>query len=95
MTAADPLCFRFSSLGMDMPLFHRAVSQGEEITAAAQPVNVADRLRRRVLCADLQKGVGAAYYGEGNSLAVYLDDQAAQPLRDRGGGLCPEPTARG
>ena len=24
VTAADPLCFRFNSLGMDMPLFHRA-----------------------------------------------------------------------
>jgi hypothetical protein len=54
VTTADPLCLRFNSLGMDMPLFHRAVSQGEEITAAAQPVNVADRLRRRVLCADVQ-----------------------------------------
>ena len=79
VTAADPVCFRFNSLGMDMPLFHRAVSQGGEITAAAQPVNVADRLRRRVLCADVQKGVGAAYYGEGNSLAVYLDDQVLNP----------------
>jgi hypothetical protein len=78
-TAADPLCFRFNSLGMDMPLFHRAVSQGEEITAAAEPVNVADRLRRRVLCADVQKGVGAAYYGEGNSLAIYLDGQVLNP----------------
>ena len=95
VTAADPHCFRFSSLGMDMPLFHRAVPQGEEITAAAQPVNVADRLRRRVLCDDLQKGVGAAYYGEGNSLAVYLDDQATQPIRDSRWRLCPEPTGLG
>jgi hypothetical protein len=79
VTAADPLCLRFNSLGMDMPLFHRAVSQGEEITVAAQPVNVADRLRRRVLCADVQKGVGAAYYGEGNSLAIYLDNQILNP----------------
>jgi hypothetical protein len=79
VSAADPLCLRFNSLGMDMLLFHRAVSQGEEITAAAQPVNVADRLRRRVLCADVQKGVGAAYYGEGNSLAIYLDDQILNP----------------
>jgi hypothetical protein len=76
---ADPLCFRFNSLGMDMPLFHRAVSQGEEITAAAQPVNVADRLRRRVLCTDLERGVGAAYYGEGSSLAIYLDNQFLNP----------------
>jgi hypothetical protein len=79
VSAADPLCLRFNSLGMDMPLFHRAVSQGEEITAAAQPVNVADRLRRRVLCADVQKGVGAAYYGEGNSLAIYLDNRILNP----------------
>jgi hypothetical protein len=79
VTTADPLCFRFNSLGMDMPLFHRAVSQGEEITAAAQPFNVADRLRRRVLCADVQKGIGAVYYGEGNSVAIYLDDQILNP----------------
>lgn len=79
VSAADPLCFRFNSLGMDMPLFHRAVSQGEEITAAAQPVNVADRLRRRVLCADVQKGVGAAYYGEGNSMAITLGNDVLNP----------------
>ena len=76
---ANPLCMRFSSLGMDMPLFHRAVSQGEEITDAARPVNVADRLRRRVLCADVQKGVGAEYYGELNSLAVYVEDRLLNP----------------
>jgi hypothetical protein len=81
VTPASPDCFRFSSLGMDMPLFHRAVSQGEEITAAAQPVNVVDRLRRRVLCADVQKGVGAVYYGEGNSVAVYLDNQILNPYQ--------------
>jgi hypothetical protein len=73
--SVDPLCFRFNPLGMDMPLFHRAVSPGEEIVAPATPVNVADRLRRRVLCADLEKGIGASYYGEGNSLALYLDGQ--------------------
>ena len=52
---ADPHCLRFSSLGMDIPLFHRAIPQGEEITDPAQPFNVADRLKRRVLCDDLQK----------------------------------------
>jgi hypothetical protein len=82
-TAADPLCFRFNPLGMDMPLFHRAVSQGEQISAAATPVNVADRLRRRVLCSDLQKGVGAVYYGEGNSVALYFDDQPLNPYQIR------------
>ena len=70
-TATGQLCYRFSSLGMDIPLFHRAVSQGEQITAPAQPVNVPDRLRRRVLCDDLKRGVGAAYYGPGNSLVLY------------------------
>jgi hypothetical protein len=82
-TSADPLAFRFNSLGMDMDLFHRAVSQGEEITAPATPVNVADRLRRRVLCADLQHGVGAEYYGETNSLALYVNDQLVNPYQIR------------
>ena len=74
VSAANPLNFRISSLGMDFPLFHKAVSQGLEITAPAGPVNVPDRLRRRVLCADVQQGVGAQYYGEGNSLALYIHD---------------------
>jgi hypothetical protein len=77
--AGAPGCFRFSSLGMDIPLFHRAAPQGEQITDPARPFNVADRLRRRVLCADLQKGVGAVYYGESNSLAVYLDGRLLNP----------------
>jgi hypothetical protein len=38
-------------------------------------------LRRRVLCADLQKGVGAVYYGENNSLAVYLDGNLLNPYQ--------------
>ncbi len=74
-----PECLRFSSLGMDIPLFHRAISQGQEITEPAQPFNVADRLKRRVLCDDLRKGVGAVYYGEGRSLALYLDDKLLNP----------------
>ena len=72
-------CYRFSSLGMDIPLFHRAKSQGEQITAPAEPYNVADRLRRRVLCDDLQKGIGAIYYGEGASLAIYLGGKLLNP----------------
>jgi hypothetical protein len=64
---------------MDIPLFHRAISQGEEITDPAQPYNVADRLKRRVLCDDLRKGVGAVYYGEGKSLALYLDGKLLNP----------------
>ena len=50
----------------------------------AEPFNVADRLKRRVLCADLQKGVGAVYYGEGKSLALYLDNQLLNPYEIRG-----------
>lgn len=72
-------CFRLSSLDRDISLFHRAVPQGEEITDPALPFNVADRLRRRVLCADLQKGLGARYYGENNSLAIYLDGRLLNP----------------
>jgi hypothetical protein len=79
ISAVDPHCLRFSSLGMDIPLFHRAISQGERITDVAQPFNVADRLKRRVLCDDLRKGVGAVYYGEGKSLALYLDDKLLNP----------------
>lgn len=79
ISSASPECLRFSSLGMDTPLFHRAILQGEEITDPAQPFNVADRLKRRVLCDDLRKGVGAVYYGESNSLALYLDGKLLNP----------------
>ena len=79
ISAVSPECLRFSSLGMDIPLFHRAIPQGEEITDPTQPFNVADRLRRRVLCNDLQKGVGAVYYGEGKSIALYLDGKLLNP----------------
>ncbi|HEX7359767.1 MAG TPA: hypothetical protein VF283_04680 [Bryobacteraceae bacterium] len=83
ISAVDPHCLRFSSLGMDIPLFHRAIPQGEEITDPAQPFNVADRLKRRVLCDDVLKGVGAVYYGEGNSVVIYLDDQPLNPYEIR------------
>ena len=79
ISAVDAHCLRFSSLGMDIPLFHRAISQGEEITEPAQPFNVADSLKRRVLCDDLPKGVGAVYYGEGKSLVIYFNDQPLNP----------------
>jgi len=79
VSAAESHCLRFNPLGMDLPLFHRAISQGEEITAPAQPFNVADSLKRRVLCDDLPKGVGAVYYGEAKSLVIYLDDEPLNP----------------
>jgi hypothetical protein len=74
-------CYRFSSLGNDAPLFHRAVYQGRQITAPAGPANVPDRLRRRVLCEDLGKGVGAAYYGPGKSLLLMLDGKPVNPYQ--------------
>jgi hypothetical protein len=77
--AHGQLCYRFSPLGMDIPLFHPAVSQGEDITALAQPVNVPDRLRRRVLCDDIQKGVGAGYYG--TCLELYLGGNLLNPYQ--------------
>jgi hypothetical protein len=70
-------CFRFNSLGRDMPLFNHPVSQGSEITALARPVNVADVLLRRVLCRDIAKTSPPVYYGNGNSLALYLGDLAS------------------
>jgi hypothetical protein len=80
-THPGQFCYRFSSVGADMPLFHKAVSQGEQITSAAQPVNVPDRLRRHILCDDLQKGVGAQYYGEGASLAIHLNGNLLNPYQ--------------
>src|SRR5262249_10395206 len=79
ISAADAHCLRFSPLGADVPLFHRAISQGEEITERARPFNVPDQLKRRVLCDDLPNGVASVYYGEGKSLAIYLDDDVLNP----------------
>jgi hypothetical protein len=73
--------FRFSALGADMALFNNPVSQGTDITAASQPVNLPDRLRRRVLCQDIQSGVATVYYGQGNSLALYLNNALLNPYQ--------------
>jgi hypothetical protein len=81
MESGNKQCFRFSALNQDVPLFHRAISQGEQIAAAARPANVPDRLLRRVLCADLTQGVGATYYGQGASLALYLNKQLLNPYQ--------------
>jgi len=80
-SAGGAVCYRLSSLGMDMPLFHAAVPQGEQISASATPVNVPDRLPRVALCADMQKGVGSSFYGEGASLALYLNSQLLNPYQ--------------
>ena len=71
-----PQCFRFSPLGRDMPLFNSPITQGAEITEAAAPRNVPDRLKRHVLCRDIEQieaGAAGIYYGIGKSLALYVD----------------------
>ena len=80
-STGKPQCFRFSPLGRDVPLFTNPVSQGAQVTAAASPVNVPDRLLRRVLCQDLRSGAGAVYYGEGNSLAIYSGGKLLNPYQ--------------
>jgi len=75
------VCYRFSSLGIDEPLFHRAIPQGDPITVAAAEENVPDRLLRPVLCADLEMGAGTKYYGEGASLALYLEGRLLNPYQ--------------
>lgn len=82
--AGNPQCFRFSSLGRDFPLFNSPISQGEDITDPAEPKNVPDRLRRNVLCQDIQDslaGTPAVYYGFGKSLALYVDDALISQIR--------------
>jgi hypothetical protein len=77
VSAAATTCFRFNSLGRDAPLFNDPISQGSEITSAATPANVPDRLRRRALCHDIEQIIknraAPVYYGKGNSLALYLN----------------------
>ena len=81
MAPGNTQCFRFSALNQDVPLFHQAISQGEQIAAVAGPANVPDRLLRRVLCADLSQGVGGTYYGQGASLALYLNKVLLNPYQ--------------
>ena len=69
-------CFRFSPLGRDIALFTTPIYQGADITTAAEPFNVPDRLRRHVLCRDIeeiQKGAAGVYYGLQKSLIIYVD----------------------
>ncbi|MGD0125877.1 MAG: hypothetical protein ABSF46_10980 [Terriglobia bacterium] len=80
-SAGKPQCYRFSPLGRDISLFTNPISQGSQINSAATPVNVPDRLRRRVLCQDLASGAGAVYYGEGNSLAIYAGGKLLNPYQ--------------
>ena len=85
VAAAGNTCFRFSSLGRDMPLFNHPVSQGSEITAPARPVNVPDVLLRPVLCSDIRQTLAAdpaaLNYDPGNSLALYIDGSLVVPSK--------------
>jgi hypothetical protein len=74
----NPLCFRFSPLGRDMPLFNRPIFQGADITTAARPENVPDRLRRHVLCRDIVSAAPAVYYGAGKSLLLSISGQVVK-----------------
>ncbi len=74
-------CFRFSTLGADMPLFHQATELPDDTTTLAGPSNVPDRLTRHLLCQDIRtitepnpaKRRPPVYYGPGLSLAIYRD----------------------
>lgn len=70
-----PGCFRFNPLGADMPLFNHPIPKAANDLTLAVPANVPDRLRRRVLCQDIESQAGV-YYGEGKSLALYTTDGA-------------------
>lgn len=76
-----PGCYRFTSLGYDMPLFHAASPQGEQIMSAASEINVPDFLTRAELCADMRKGASSSYYGIGASLSLVLNGQLLNPYQ--------------
>jgi hypothetical protein len=79
-------CFRFSSLGCDMPLFNhpvplpQPVAKSPDITGPAEPANVADRLSRNALCDDIQNA-REVYYGLGQSLALTIDGAFQSSIR--------------
>jgi hypothetical protein len=85
VVAGNPQCFRFSTLGADIPLFNNPVALPPDTTTLAQPQNVPDRLRRRVLCKDIRditlKNAAPVYYGTGLSLALYLDGSLQDPFK--------------
>lgn len=73
--------FRLGTLGIDLALFNDPVSQGTDVTTAATPLNVPDRLRRPVLQQDLASGVGSAYYGPGRSVTLFLNGTLLNPYQ--------------
>ena len=83
----NPLCFRFSSLSADMPLFNNPIALPPDTATLAQPQNVPDRLRRRVLCKDIwditRKNAAPVYYGPNLSLALYVNGSLQDPSKIR------------
>lgn len=73
--------WRISALNHDMPLYNRPEAE-ERITHMAEPYNVPMQLSRRRLHEDLLSPV-SQYYGEGLSLALYINGSATPvPLTD-------------
>lgn len=78
--AGNPQCFRFSTLGIDAPLFTNPIALPPETTTLAAPANVPDYLHRHVLCHDIRQIIRAEnnsqdppapiYYGTGLSLSL-------------------------
>jgi hypothetical protein len=64
----DQRRFLFNPLGMDMPLFNEPRTE-TTVSHLAEPINVPDRIRRRVLRMSL-----GDYYGAGKSLVLELAD---------------------
>lgn len=62
--AGNKLLFLFNPLGCDLPLFNLPETE-DQITHLAEPINVADRIRRRVLRRNF-----ASYYGADKSLML-------------------------
>ena len=83
VAGSSSLCCRFHPLGIDAPLFHRAISQGDPILAAATPYNVPAALKRRPLCADLSRGVAGQFYGETGSLTLFVNGEPVDPWQIR------------
>jgi hypothetical protein len=70
--SGDRRRFLFSPLGVDAPLFNLPQTE-TEATHLAEPINVPDRITRRVLARNLND-----YYGSGLSLLIELGDADTQ-----------------
>lgn len=73
----DDRRYRISALNHDMPLYNRPEAE-DHITHMAQPFNVPMPLSRRVLHEDVANPpLPPQYYGEGLSLALYINGDLA------------------